>query len=223
MFINIDQKVIYLVYENLRCIFTQRNKMHCSILRKLNRSRETSLSEFLSQTELVSRGHADRSKVKINVYTLFIKRAKRVEIKLSLFYFKSFQYQKFSHPVRRDSRLRSRVIFRCRRFSLFYTDLFLFFVDPTPPLAAVVEYILAVEVNVSLPNEMVPIFRRIYIYCAKPFIPNETLTSIPIKTHNHTHINILVHHVVYIYIETLQAVSNSFRLFLDFILVLLNL
>lgn len=141
--------------------------------------------------------------MKINVYTLFIKRAKRVEIKLSSFYFESFQYQKFFLPFNWISRLRSHVIFWCQWFSLFYTDLFLFFCRPPHPIP-LLEYILAVKVYVSLPNEMVSIFRRIYIYCAKPFIPNETLTSIPIKTHNHTHINILVYNIEYI-------VRNIFR------------
>lgn len=43
----------------------------------------------------------------------------------------------------------------------------------------------AVEVNVSSANERVSIFTVgcIYIYSTEPFISNETLTSIPIKTH----------------------------------------
>jgi len=58
--LNIDQKVIYSARKSTRGIFTQRNKIHCSILRKLNGSRKTSLSEFLSQTEqlTVSGRHA---------------------------------------------------------------------------------------------------------------------------------------------------------------------
>lgn len=121
----------YLFGTKIYAVFL-RNEIKFTVPRKLNGSRKTSLSESLSQTEqlTVSDGHAAGldGNVKINVYTLFIKRAKRVEIKLSLFYFESFQYQKFSHPVRRRvSRLRSRVIFWCRRFSLFYTDLFFVF------------------------------------------------------------------------------------------------
>lgn len=53
--------------------------------------------------------------------------------------------------------------------------------------------------------------KDIYIYCSKPFIPNETLTSIPIKIHNRAQTRALVHimYIYSVYILYKQAVSNS--------------
>lgn len=128
--------------------------------------------------------------MKINVYTLFIKRAKRVEIKLSSFYFESFQYQKFFLLFTKFLDYAPMSYFDVNGFNYFTRICFFFFFFCYLFSIWILEYTLAVKVYVSLPNEMVSIFRRIYIYCAKPFIPNETLTSIPIKTHAHKHTNI---------------------------------
>lgn len=122
-------------------------------------------------------------------YTLFKKLAKRDEIKLNSLFLKSFQYQIFYFPSDRLFRWRSHVIFRCQCFSLFYTDLLF------PPLPGIgIRHSCRSQCFFSQWKGFDFLKHISYIYCPKPFIPNETLTSIPIKIRMYT----LTHMYMYI-------------------------